>query len=299
MQAFYLWSYCNRSSQVQPPALSTQGRPHVGTLYRRTTTLPALPRRATSGVTNNDEETQAVVIENLSGASGSFDIQKLLSAAADGQQMMIGTPSDVILAPLTLKSIKHRPSSCSWSARDEGATGPRRRHRWCGARPRRTGRADAHAISPRAQHRSIGSSARSHSSRRWTWRTSTTRSGVAYFVPRGVPKARPRVSTTPTMSAAGLRAVFTLEQVFAPDTGVKSRLACRSVTYQRSRASIRLNPIECDIRIGPAGIEDRPTARVAAANVWYRPRSRCPSASERRTRAPDRLSATRCCPSPL
>jgi hypothetical protein len=43
-----------------------------------------LPRRATSGVTNNDEETQAVVIENPSGASGSFDIQKLLSAAADG-----------------------------------------------------------------------------------------------------------------------------------------------------------------------------------------------------------------------
>lgn len=50
-----------------------------------------------------------IVIENIAGASGAIGIQRLLSGPADGQQFMMGTPSDVILAPLGLRAVKHKP----------------------------------------------------------------------------------------------------------------------------------------------------------------------------------------------
>lgn len=52
---------------------------------------------------------QTVIVDNVAGASGALGIQKVLNAPADGHQLMMGTPSDVILAPLALAAVKHKP----------------------------------------------------------------------------------------------------------------------------------------------------------------------------------------------
>ncbi len=52
---------------------------------------------------------QPLVVENVAGASGSIGIQQLLSAPPDGYTMLLGTASDVILGPLTLSSVRHKP----------------------------------------------------------------------------------------------------------------------------------------------------------------------------------------------
>lgn len=52
---------------------------------------------------------QTVIVENVAGASGGIGIQKLLNAPADGHHVMMGTPSDVILAPLVLAAVRHKP----------------------------------------------------------------------------------------------------------------------------------------------------------------------------------------------
>lgn len=52
---------------------------------------------------------QPIIVENIAGASGGIGIQKLLSAPADGHHLMMGTPSDVILAPLALAAVRHKP----------------------------------------------------------------------------------------------------------------------------------------------------------------------------------------------
>lgn len=52
---------------------------------------------------------QTVIVDNVPGASGALGIQKMLSSPPDGSKFMIGTPSDVILAPLALTSVKHKP----------------------------------------------------------------------------------------------------------------------------------------------------------------------------------------------
>lgn len=43
------------------------------------------------------------------GAGGALGIQKVLAAPADGHPLLMGTPSDVILTPLALAAVKHRP----------------------------------------------------------------------------------------------------------------------------------------------------------------------------------------------
>lgn len=56
---------------------------------------------------------RTVVVENVVGASGSIGANKVLNGPADGSQLFIGSPTDVVLAPLTLKSIKYRASDFS------------------------------------------------------------------------------------------------------------------------------------------------------------------------------------------
>ena len=51
----------------------------------------------------------ALLVDNVAGASGSIGIQKLLSAPPDGHTMLLGTASDVILGPLALSAVRHRP----------------------------------------------------------------------------------------------------------------------------------------------------------------------------------------------
>lgn len=52
---------------------------------------------------------RTIIIENVAGAGGSIGIQKLLAAPADGRHLLMGTPSDVILSPLAMAAVKHRP----------------------------------------------------------------------------------------------------------------------------------------------------------------------------------------------
>lgn len=52
---------------------------------------------------------QPLVVDNVAGASGSIGIQKLLSAPPDGYTMLLGTASDVILGPITLSTVRHKP----------------------------------------------------------------------------------------------------------------------------------------------------------------------------------------------
>lgn len=50
------------------------------------------------------------VVENVTGASGSIAANRLLAAAHDGSTLFIGSPSETVLAPLTLRAVRYRPS---------------------------------------------------------------------------------------------------------------------------------------------------------------------------------------------
>jgi tripartite-type tricarboxylate transporter receptor subunit TctC len=52
---------------------------------------------------------QTVIVDNVGGVSGALGIQKVLAAAADGQTMVLASPMELVLAPLTLKTVKHKP----------------------------------------------------------------------------------------------------------------------------------------------------------------------------------------------
>ncbi len=52
---------------------------------------------------------QPVIIENLGGAGGAIAAQKVLSAPADGYYLFQGSPNELILAPLAMKAVKHKP----------------------------------------------------------------------------------------------------------------------------------------------------------------------------------------------
>ena len=52
---------------------------------------------------------QPVIIENLGGAGGAIAAQKTLSAPADGYILFQGSPNELILGPLALKAVKHKP----------------------------------------------------------------------------------------------------------------------------------------------------------------------------------------------
>ena len=50
-----------------------------------------------------------VIIENLGGAGGAIAAQKVLNAPADGYYIFQGSPNELILAPLAMKSVKYKP----------------------------------------------------------------------------------------------------------------------------------------------------------------------------------------------
>lgn len=63
--------------------------------------LPALQR----------ELKQTVIVENIGGAGGTIGINKVLAAPTDGYQIIVGTPSETVLAPLALTAAKYKPDS--------------------------------------------------------------------------------------------------------------------------------------------------------------------------------------------
>lgn len=52
---------------------------------------------------------RTIIVENLSGASGSIAANKVLSRAA-GDALLLGSPTEMVLAPATLKAVKYKPN---------------------------------------------------------------------------------------------------------------------------------------------------------------------------------------------
>lgn len=52
---------------------------------------------------------QPMLVENMGGAGGGLGAQKVLSAPADGYSLFLGSPNEVILAPLTNPVVKYQP----------------------------------------------------------------------------------------------------------------------------------------------------------------------------------------------
>jgi tripartite-type tricarboxylate transporter receptor subunit TctC len=52
---------------------------------------------------------QTFVVDNVGGASGALGIQKTLAAPADGNTLVLASPMELVLAPLALQSVKHKP----------------------------------------------------------------------------------------------------------------------------------------------------------------------------------------------
>ncbi|HEY8361114.1 MAG TPA: tripartite tricarboxylate transporter substrate binding protein [Ramlibacter sp.] len=50
-----------------------------------------------------------VIIENLPGASGSIGVAKALGRAAAGDMLVLGSPTELILAPATVQSARYKP----------------------------------------------------------------------------------------------------------------------------------------------------------------------------------------------
>ncbi len=53
---------------------------------------------------------RTVVLENVAGASGSIAANRLLAAVPDGSTLLVGSPSETVLAPLTLRAVRYRPA---------------------------------------------------------------------------------------------------------------------------------------------------------------------------------------------
>ncbi len=51
---------------------------------------------------------QPVVVENLSGAGGSIAAQKMLSSSADGHSLIVVSPNESILAPMTIPGLRYQ-----------------------------------------------------------------------------------------------------------------------------------------------------------------------------------------------
>jgi tripartite-type tricarboxylate transporter receptor subunit TctC len=52
---------------------------------------------------------QTVVVENLGGAGGSIGLSKVVNAPADGHTLALGSPMELVLAPMAIKGVKYKP----------------------------------------------------------------------------------------------------------------------------------------------------------------------------------------------
>lgn len=52
---------------------------------------------------------QSIIVENLGGAGGSIGLTKVLNAPADGHTLALGSPIELVLAPLAIQGVKYKP----------------------------------------------------------------------------------------------------------------------------------------------------------------------------------------------
>lgn len=51
---------------------------------------------------------QPVIVENLGGAGGSLGVARAMQAPADGHTVLVGTPTELVLSPLTIPSVRYK-----------------------------------------------------------------------------------------------------------------------------------------------------------------------------------------------
>ena len=59
---------------------------------------------------------QPIVVDNVGGAGGAIGVQKMLNASADGHNLTLGSPLELIVAPLTLAAVKYKPEDLKIAA---------------------------------------------------------------------------------------------------------------------------------------------------------------------------------------
>jgi len=52
---------------------------------------------------------QTMIIENLGGAGGSIGLSKVANAPADGHTLSLGSPMELVLAPMAIQGVKYKP----------------------------------------------------------------------------------------------------------------------------------------------------------------------------------------------
>ncbi len=52
---------------------------------------------------------QPIIIENLGGAGGSIGLSKVANAPADGYTLSLGSPMELVLAPMAIQGVKYKP----------------------------------------------------------------------------------------------------------------------------------------------------------------------------------------------
>jgi tripartite-type tricarboxylate transporter receptor subunit TctC len=60
---------------------------------------------------------QPVIVDNVAGASGSIGVQKVLTAPSDGHTLLLGSPMELVLAPLAMSAVRYRPEDLRLAAR--------------------------------------------------------------------------------------------------------------------------------------------------------------------------------------
>lgn len=102
------------SSAFAAPA-QTQPQPQPTLREKKLTILVAQPPGGISdslaraiAPTLSEGLGRTAVIENVAGASGSLAASRLLAEEPDGDTVLVGSPSETILAPLTLRSVQYR-----------------------------------------------------------------------------------------------------------------------------------------------------------------------------------------------
>ena len=51
---------------------------------------------------------QTMVIENIGGAGGSIGLSKLVNSPADGYTLSLGSPMELVLAPMAIQGVKYK-----------------------------------------------------------------------------------------------------------------------------------------------------------------------------------------------
>lgn len=52
---------------------------------------------------------QTMIIENIGGAGGSIGLSRLINAPADGHTLALGSPMELVLAPMAIQGVKYKP----------------------------------------------------------------------------------------------------------------------------------------------------------------------------------------------